>query len=125
MTFIAVSDRLVLSRTATEMTVWNATFRDGPGHQLYVFTMDDWNDGQDIYARVFAPGIGIAEDPATGGGAVALVGVLHGLAGIPDCRRRWTVHQGLEMGPRAGCYSMLSSRADPYPPSVSAGRRRR
>ena len=98
MTFIAVSDRPVLSRTATEMTVWNATFRDGPAHQLYVFTMDDWNDGQDIYARVFAPGIGIAEDPATGGGAVALVGMLQGLAGISDGRRRWTVHQGLEMG---------------------------
>ncbi len=98
MTFIAVADRTVLSRAATEMTVWNATFRGRPGHQLYVFTMDDWINGQDVYARVFAPGIGIAEDPATGGGAVALVGMLQGLAGVSEGQRRWTIHQGLEMG---------------------------
>ena len=98
MTFIPVADREVLNRASTRMDVWNAHFRDSPAHQLYVFTLDDWQNGDEIHARVFAPGLGIPEDPATGAGAVALVGFLQRLQQCREGSRRWIVHQGQQIG---------------------------
>ena len=98
MTFIPVADREVLNRATTQIDVWNSHFRESPAHQLYAFTLDDWQSGDDIHARVFAPGLGIPEDPATGAGAVALVGFLQRLQRCRDGGRRWTVHQGLQIG---------------------------
>jgi trans-2,3-dihydro-3-hydroxyanthranilate isomerase len=97
MTFIPVANREVLNRASAQMDVWNSLFRDSPAHQLYAFTLDEWQTGQEIHARVFAPGLGIAEDAATGAGAVALVGILHVLQQCRDGRRGWTVHQGLQI----------------------------
>lgn len=49
-------------------------------------------------ARMFAPGFGIAEDPATGSAAAAAAGLLVEVdrSGAPE--RTWTIHQGVEMG---------------------------
>ncbi|MGI6855057.1 PhzF family phenazine biosynthesis protein [Mesorhizobium sp. 1B3] len=98
MTFIPVANREVLNRASTQIDVWNAHFRDSSAHQLYAFTLDDWQTGEEIHARVFAPGLGIPEDPATGAGAVALVGFLQRLQQCHDGGRRWIVHQGLQIG---------------------------
>ena len=98
MTFIPVANREVLNRASTQIDVWNAHFRDSPAHQLYAFTLEDWQFGGEVHARVFAPGLGIPEDPATGAGAVALVGFLQRLQQCRDGSRRWTVHQGLQIG---------------------------
>ncbi|HSH38523.1 MAG TPA: PhzF family phenazine biosynthesis protein, partial [Chthoniobacterales bacterium] len=51
----------------------------------------------DIRARMFAPAMGIGEDPATGGAATALAGYLIP-PNAPDGLRRWTIRQGVEMG---------------------------
>lgn len=48
-------------------------------------------------ARMFAPGLGVAEDPATGSAAAALAGWLAGHAGN-DGPQKWEIQQGLEMG---------------------------
>ena len=34
---------------------------------MFVFTTESGNDGATVYSRMFAPGLGVAEDPATGG----------------------------------------------------------
>lgn len=48
---------------------------------------------------MFAAGLGIAEDPATGGAACALAGLLATVA--PDGPATWTIEQGVEMGRRS------------------------
>ncbi len=50
----------------------------------------------DIRARMFAPTLGVDEDPATGSAAAALTGYL--AAGLDDGKHRWTIEQGYEMG---------------------------
>jgi trans-2,3-dihydro-3-hydroxyanthranilate isomerase len=57
---------------------------------------------------MFAPGIGIAEDPATGSAAVALAGYLGARDSRPEGTLRWVVEQGFEMGRP----SMLDAEAD-------------
>ena len=50
----------------------------------------------DIAARMFSPGMGLGEDPATGGAAAALIGLLakHGDGGQTEL----VLRQGYEMG---------------------------
>jgi trans-2,3-dihydro-3-hydroxyanthranilate isomerase len=48
--------------------------------------------------RMFAPGLGVAEDPATGSAAAALSGWLARHMSTGDGRHRWSVLQGEEMG---------------------------
>jgi trans-2,3-dihydro-3-hydroxyanthranilate isomerase len=72
-------------------------------HQMgaYLFTVAGLPDGVDAHVRMFAPAMGIAEDPATGGAAGPLGVYLlrHGLA-KPDEHgvARVRVEQGVEMG---------------------------
>jgi trans-2,3-dihydro-3-hydroxyanthranilate isomerase len=47
---------------------------------------------------MFAPGYGIAEDPATGSAAVALGGYLAARSPRHDGTLRWIIEQGFEMG---------------------------
>ena len=52
----------------------------------------------DLRARMFAPGHGIPEDPATGSAAAALAGFLAGRPGLADGWHGWKIAQGVEMG---------------------------
>ncbi|MGH8444926.1 MAG: PhzF family phenazine biosynthesis protein [Solimonas sp.] len=51
----------------------------------------------ELRARMFAPDMGIAEDPATGSAAAALAGAL-GSEAQADGTYVWVLHQGVEMG---------------------------
>jgi trans-2,3-dihydro-3-hydroxyanthranilate isomerase len=57
------------------------------------------HDGPDAHVRVFAPGVGVIEDPATGSAAVALaVFLVHRGAAQPDGQTGISVSQGAEVG---------------------------
>ena len=47
---------------------------------------------------MFAPAMGIDEDPATGAGASAIAGLLGRRDPRPTAALRWTIRQGIEMG---------------------------
>jgi trans-2,3-dihydro-3-hydroxyanthranilate isomerase len=47
---------------------------------------------------MFAPALGIEEDPATGAAATALAGYLGVRDGRSDATLRWRIEQGFEMG---------------------------
>ena len=65
------------------------------GILLYVH---DRRDGFDLQVRMFAPLYGIAEDPATGSGNVALAGLLASLRSEPDLSLGLRIGQGIDMG---------------------------
>jgi trans-2,3-dihydro-3-hydroxyanthranilate isomerase len=65
------------------------------GIHLYVHTQ---REGVDIQARMFAPLVGVPEDPATGSANVALIGLLAALAPEPDARLEKKIAQGVDMG---------------------------
>ena len=50
------------------------------------------------HARMFAPGAGIVEDPATGSAAAALPGHIALRGCLPDGEHAWIIEQGFEMG---------------------------
>lgn len=50
------------------------------------------------HVRMFAPGAGIPEDPATGGAAAALPGQIALSQKLGDGTHRWVIEQGFELG---------------------------
>jgi len=60
--------------------------------------MDAEGEGVDVRVRMYAPGSGVPEDPATGSAAAALGGYLSKADGSREASLGWTVEQGIEMG---------------------------
>ena len=94
-----------LARARVQSNVWDEISRSTAIPELYLVTQDSWarDSGAPVSAgivraRMFAPGLGIAEDPATGSAAAALGGYLTTRADSGDSSLHWTIYQGVEMG---------------------------
>ena len=94
--FVPVRDRGALARARLSLPAWERHQRDAWAPHVYVMT-DDADGGARLRSRMFAPALGIAEDPATGGAAAALAGLLAAHDESGDGTRAWTVEQGVEM----------------------------
>jgi trans-2,3-dihydro-3-hydroxyanthranilate isomerase len=95
--FIPVRDRSALRRVRLDRARWEALLSSFWAPHLYVFARDPEWDGSDLRARMFAPAMGITEDPATGAAATALAGYLGRREAAPSGTIRWVVEQGFEM----------------------------
>jgi len=66
--------------------------------EALVYARAEADAAHSFRARMFAPEIGIAEDPATGGAAAAFAGVLARFEDLPDGWSTLPILQGVEMG---------------------------
>jgi trans-2,3-dihydro-3-hydroxyanthranilate isomerase len=96
--FIAVRDRATLGRIRLDPTEWRRCLAGYWAPHVFVFCRDPERQGSDLRARMFAPAMGIPEDPATGGAAAALAGYLAARSESPSGTLRWTLEQGFELG---------------------------
>lgn len=77
---------------------WRSVFGNYWAPSAYLFTRNsDVNPGR-LHARMFAPSLGVEEDPATGSAAAALAGCLAGFVDYQNGIHRWQIDQGVEMG---------------------------
>lgn len=76
---------------------WPPAMAGGPSPILYFFA-GDLVDGACVDARMFAPDLGVPEDPATGAAVAALVACVAERDGRPDATVALTVRQGHQMG---------------------------
>jgi trans-2,3-dihydro-3-hydroxyanthranilate isomerase len=95
--FVSVGDRAALGRARVDVAAWERHLAGGWAPHVYVVT-DDADGGASLQARMFAPAMGITEDPATGGAVTALAALLAARDAPGDGTLRWTVEQGVEMG---------------------------
>ncbi|HEX2187393.1 MAG TPA: PhzF family phenazine biosynthesis protein [Longimicrobiaceae bacterium] len=96
--FVPVRGREALRRARVDPARWEALLAGWWAPHLYVLARDPELPGSDVRARMFAPAMGIVEDPATGAAASALAGYLAARAPEREGTLRWTVEQGWEMG---------------------------
>ena len=73
-----------------------------------------------VYARLFAPALGIIEDPATGAAAAALAGYLGHREAQTSGVLNWTVIQGVEMG-RPSQLDVEAEKADGQMTAIRVG----
>lgn len=92
---VPVKDAEVLKRIRLERRGWDENYPAGRG-SLYVFTQTPEERGIDFAARMFAPGMGIGEDPATGSAAASLIGLIAKYS--ENGQHEFKLRQGYEMG---------------------------
>lgn len=96
--FVPLRDRGALGRARVNRDLWARFIATTWAPHLFVFTYDPELSGSDLRARMFAPAMGIEEDPATGSAATALGGYLGVRHATTDGILHWKVEQGFEMG---------------------------
>ena len=86
-----------LARTQVDAATWTTHLEHTDTAALYPIAPLD--EGLDRWrARMYAPGLGIVEDPATGAAAAAAAGLLAASRQLRRGPLRWVVEQGVEMG---------------------------
>jgi trans-2,3-dihydro-3-hydroxyanthranilate isomerase len=93
-TFIPVRSLEAMAR-AVPSSDFNALIGNNAPGRAFLFCKETTEKGHDYHARMFAPGMGIPEDPATGSAAAAFAGIA--AVGRPDGAHHLIVEQGYEM----------------------------
>ena len=96
--FVPLRNREAVSKSRARPDLFESTLGSYVTDKVMVFAMDAERPGSDIRARMYAPKIGVPEDPATGSACVALGGYLAARDPRFDGTLRWVVEQGFEMG---------------------------
>ena len=96
--FVALKDRAAVKRSRIRVDQWERTLGSAWASMIMVFSRDPEREGSDIRARMYAPGISVPEDPATGSACAALGGYLAARDTRQEGTLRWVVEQGFEMG---------------------------
>ncbi|HMC57303.1 MAG TPA: PhzF family phenazine biosynthesis protein [Gemmatimonadaceae bacterium] len=96
--FVPVRDRAALGRCRVRADEFEAVMGKYWTKEVFVFCDDPELQGSTHRARMFAPLIGVAEDPATGSACAAFGGYLANRDARRDGTLRWVIEQGFEMG---------------------------
>ncbi|MFZ2100614.1 MAG: PhzF family phenazine biosynthesis protein [Oricola sp.] len=89
-----------VQRVSIDKAQWKeiAPIVGGNQASVYVYTRDAIHHDCAFHARMFAPEMGLAEDPATGSAAANFAGVIAHFDGLADGPTAYLIEQGLEMG---------------------------
>jgi len=93
-TFVPIASLAAMARCRPDLAKFDAAF--GAGAAVYVFCKETVEPGHHFHARMFAPGMGVPEDPATGSAAAAFTGLL--ARRLSDGTHALVIEQGYEMG---------------------------
>ncbi|HEY2886968.1 MAG TPA: PhzF family phenazine biosynthesis protein [Rhizomicrobium sp.] len=95
---VPLVDRAALDRCRIVPPDWDAAFNVDGADSVYMFCRETAEPGRHYQTRMFAPALGVAEDPATGSAAAAFAGVLARSAGLGDGDHMALIEQGYAMG---------------------------
>ncbi len=92
--YVAVKNRETLQRIRVNTKI----MEELQLKEVYIFTADAEQPDFHFRARMFAPLLGITEDPATGSAAAAFAGYLAAKDPLQNGTLKWNIEQGFEMG---------------------------
>ena len=88
-------DRAVINRVA-----WAETLSQAWSPHIFLFA-GNLRDGGELYARMWAPALGVDEDAATGSACTALAGAMASKPDYGGMAYRLSIQQGVSMGRRS------------------------
>ncbi len=97
-TFVPISSMAAIGRAEIVSTHWAAAFGNSRAGKVFLYTGETVHTTSSFHARMFGPGAGIVEDPATGGAAAAFAGVVNAFDQLPAGTHKRVIEQGFEMG---------------------------
>ncbi len=87
-----------VSRSRVRMDKWESALKSAWAPDIFIFAKKPSGGDTHFHARMYGPGVNVAEDPATGSANACLAGYLAARSAQKDGALRWTVDQGVEMG---------------------------
>jgi trans-2,3-dihydro-3-hydroxyanthranilate isomerase len=97
-TFVPIDGLDAIGRAQIVEQHWQEAFGADPYAAAYLYCRDTVRHRSAFHTRMFAPALGLPEDPATGSAAVAFAGVVHKFDEVPEGVYQGIIEQGLEMG---------------------------
>ena len=97
-TFVPVRSIDAVRHSRIEGAQWDAAFEAGGSTNAFVFCRETLDKAHSFHARMFAPRLGVREDPATGSAAAAFAGFCARELKLGDGEHRFVIEQGFEMG---------------------------
>jgi trans-2,3-dihydro-3-hydroxyanthranilate isomerase len=96
--FLPVASLEAMGKAQVAPQHW-ATVMRRQGHTgAFLYCRQTVHKTSSFHARMFAPDMGVPEDPATGSAAAAFAGVVHRFDPLPDGTHKRAIEQGYEMG---------------------------
>lgn len=87
-----------VGRSRVNLERWEETLANAWASMIWVYAADPRGGERHYRARMYAPGISVPEDPATGSAAVTFAGFLAARSRTRNGTLDWTIDQGVEMG---------------------------
>jgi trans-2,3-dihydro-3-hydroxyanthranilate isomerase len=97
-TFVPVGSKAALARAWPRLDLFEEAFVPAEAAKTFLYTREVQDASHHFQARLFAPGLGIPEDPATGSAAAAFSGVLMAFDKMQSGRHDIFIEQGHQMG---------------------------
>lgn len=94
--YVVVKSLEAIRRINLRLDLWQGLLLGKPGENVFVSTCETEYSGSTVHSRMFAPALGVAEDPATGSASGPL-GVYLLTYGLIDSQE-FVSEQGIEMG---------------------------
>lgn len=96
--FVPVAGLATIARAQPDPSCFDKVFSGLDAAAAYLYTSDTVDPAHAFHARMFSPGLGIVEDPATGSAVAALAGVLMTFEAPGDGHQTQVIEQGYEIG---------------------------
>jgi trans-2,3-dihydro-3-hydroxyanthranilate isomerase len=106
-TFVPVRDLDAIGRAVPQIQHWREAFGDHDHANAFLYCRQTVHTAHAFHSRMFAPTMGIPEDPATGSAAAAFAGVVFKFDTPPDGVHRGIIEQGYEMGRASNIFQEL------------------
>jgi trans-2,3-dihydro-3-hydroxyanthranilate isomerase len=98
MAFVPVSSLAVIAQARPMMQHWALAFPPPCPSNVFIYCRESARATSAFHARMFAPTLGVPEDPATGAAVAAFGAVVLKYDDLPDGHHKKTIEQGFEMG---------------------------
>jgi trans-2,3-dihydro-3-hydroxyanthranilate isomerase len=95
--FIRLASPELVDRAVLDKAAWSDEISGGWAREMYVFA-GDFRDGARLHSRMFGPGVGVDEDPATGSACASLIASLAARSPEQDGTYQLRIDQGVAMG---------------------------
>ncbi len=95
--FVPLRDLETVRKASVNLAAWKDSFAGHPD-EVFVYCRETIHKDNHFHGRMFAPELGILEDPATGAAAAAFSGVIRHFDNPTEGTHSYHVEQGYEMG---------------------------
>ena len=96
--FAPIASLEVMAKAQVASQHWAGALKGQGVVGVFLYCRQTVHTTSQFHARMFAPDMGVPEDPATGSAAAAFAGVIHRFDELPDGLHKRSIEQGYEMG---------------------------